>query len=231
MARLPRLVAPGFPHHVIQRGNNRQPTFLDDGDFSFFLELLAEQAAREKVAIHGYVLMDNHFHLLATPETVEGLPKMMQAVGRRYVQRFNKRHQRSGSLWEGRYRATPVQTETYLLACLVYLDLNPVRAGMLSRAVDYRWSSHRHYVGLRHDRLITPHGLMWSLGNTPFEREAAYAALVNQGLTAKQQSELTDTARRGGWALGESDFVSSLQKSTGRRVTKLLAGRPVAAKP
>src|SRR5882672_4877805 len=117
MARLPRLLVPGHPHHIIQRGNNRQATFHDAADYQLLLHLIAEYSEREKVAIHSYVLMSNHFHLLATPENAEGLPAMMQGVGRRYVQYFNRRHRRTGTLWEGRYRAALIETDRYLLAC------------------------------------------------------------------------------------------------------------------
>lgn len=225
MARLPRLTIPGQPHHLIQRGNNRQATFLDAGDFEFMLTLLGEYAPRERVAIHGYVLMDNHFHLLATPETRVGLPAMMQSIGRRYVRRFNQRHQRSGALWEGRYRATALQPERYLLACMVYIDLNPVRAGMVQRAADYTWSSHRHYTGIRHDPLVSPHALYWQLGNTPFEREAAYARLTSEGVSDQQQLQLTESTLKG-WALGETGFVTGIQEQTARRVSRAQTGRP-----
>ncbi len=225
MARLPRLTVAGHPHHVIQRGNNRQATFLDTSDYELLLWLLAEYARRCRVAIHAYVLMGNHFHLLLTPETEGGLPQLMQAVGRRYVQTFNKRHSRTGTLWEGRYRATLIQTDRYLLACMAYIDLNPVRAGMAIRAADYRWSSHGHYLGLKQDALITPHSLWWALGNTPFAREAAYAGLVEQGVKSDQQAALTESVLKG-WTLGEDDFVAGLQKQTGRRMTRGRAGRP-----
>lgn len=229
MARLPRLTLPGHPHHVIQRGNNRQPIFAATADYQMMLDLLDENARRFAVAIHAYVLMDNHFHLLATPQTADGLPQMMQAVGRRYVRYFNDRQKRSGTLWEGRYKSTLIQTERYLLACMAYIDLNPVRAGMVAQARDYPWSSHAHYIGLRSDRLVTPHPLVWALGNTPFAREAAYADLVQAGISAGQQQALTDSALRG-WALGEPEFVRNLQKLTARRVTKGVAGRPSSAK-
>lgn len=225
MARLPRLTVPGYPHHVIQRGNNRQLIFNDAADYERYLSLLGESAQREKVAIHAYVLMSNHVHLLVTPETETGVPLMMQAVGRRYVQYFNQRYQRSGSLWEGRYRSTLVDTDRYLLACMVYLDLNPVRAGMVSRPADYRWSSYGHYAGLRHDALIIPHGLCWALGNTPFAREAAYVDLVGQGISAQQQQDLTQSVLKG-WALGKPDFVANLQKQTERRLVAKGPGRP-----
>ena len=134
MARLPRLTLPGHLHHVIQRGNNRQPIFQDGEDFHTMLALLADNALQHAVAVHAYVLMDNHFHLLVTPATADGLPKMMQAVGRRYVQYFNRRHARTGTLWEGRYRSTVLQADKYLLPCMVYLDLHPVRLGLAAEA-------------------------------------------------------------------------------------------------
>lgn len=225
MARLPRLSLPGYPHHVILRGNNRQPIFLCPDDYQTFLDLLEEHAGKSGVAVHAYVLMDNHVHLLVTPEAVDSLPRLMQAVGRRYVRYFNDRQGRSGTLWEGRYRSTPIQTETYLLACMAYIDLNPVRAGLVAEARDYPWSSHGHYVGLRNDKLVTPHSLFWTLGNTPFAREAAYADMVRVGVSASQQAALTESALRG-WALGDADFLTDLQKRTERRVVKTRVGRP-----
>jgi putative transposase len=225
MARQPRLTVAGYPHHIIQRGNDRQLIVRSDRDRVFLLELIHDYAKEYAVAIHAYVLMDNHFHLLATPATTEGLPLMMQAVGRRYVRYYNGWYQRTGALWEGRYKSTLIETERYLLACMAYIDLNPVRAGMVAQAADYPWSSYRHYVGLNVDRLVTPHALYWGLGNTPFAREAAYAALVQAGVSAHQQEALTQSTLRG-WALGEGDFVAELQKNTDRRLTQAKAGRP-----
>ena len=227
MARLPRLTLPGHPHHVIQRGNNRQAIFADPADYEMLLALLEEHAGKSGVAVHAYVLMSNHFHLLATPETDQGIPQLMQAVGRRYVRYFNQRHARSGTLWEGRYRSTLIHAERYLLQCMVYMDLNPVRAGLVADAGQYRWSSHAHYVGGHHDRLVSPHPLYWALGNTPFSREAAYAELVRSGLAIGDQQALTDSALRG-WALGPPDYLAELQKRTPRRLTKARAGRPPA---
>jgi putative transposase len=218
---------PGYPHHVIQRGNNRQAIFASRQDREMLLSLLAENAAKFRVAIHAYVLMDNHFHLLATPETADGLPQMMQAVGRRYVRYFNDSQHRSGTLWEGRYKSTLIQAERYLLACMVYIDLNPVRAGLVAAARDYPWSSYGHCIGLHTDKLVTPHALFWQLGNTPFAREAAYAEMVHAGITMAQQTALTGSALSG-WALGEPDFVADLQKRTDRRVSRVPAGRPVS---
>ena len=216
MARLPRLTVTGYPHHVILRGNNRQAIFHTRADRLHMLDLLARQSVENAVQVHAYVLMDNHLHLL---------PAMMQGVGRSYVRAFNALHGRTGTLWEGRYRSAVIQSDRYLLACMVYIDLNPVRAGMVAQAVDHTWSSHAHYLGQRVDSLITPHPLFWELGNTPFEREAAYAELVQAGLGANQQGALTDAALKG-WALGEGEFMAELQGKTDRRPQKARVGRP-----
>ncbi len=229
MARLPRLTLPGYPHHVIQRGNNRQAIFASPADYQTLLDLLRINAERFGVAIHAWVLMTNHFHLLATPQTADALPQMMQAVGRSYVRYFNDLQGRTGTLWEGRYKSTLIQTDRYLLACMAYIDLNPVRAGLVAQAGDYAWSSHGHYIGRKTDKLITPHPLYWELGNTPFAREAAYADLVRAGVSDQQRADLTQSALSG-WALGEDDFVADLQKKTARRVAKGSAGRPVLSK-
>lgn len=228
MARLPRLTLPGYPHHVIQRGNNRQAIFASTADYETLLQMLDEHARKFQVAVHAYVLMSNHLHLLATPETADGIPQVMQALGRGYVRYFNQKQGRTGTLWEGRYKSTLIQAERYLLACMVYIDLNPVRAGLVSEPAEYAWSSHQHYLGRRTDKLITPHPLYWELGNTPFAREMAYADLVRAGIGTQQQAALTDATARG-WALGDPDYVADLQRRTERRVSRGRAGRPKAA--
>lgn len=225
MARLPRLTLPHYPHHVIQRGNNRQPIFVGDDDRRFLLELVEGYASELKVAIHSYVLMSNHFHLLATPETENGLPDLMQAIGRRYVRYFNTRQQRSGTLWEGRYRSTLIQAERYLLACMVYIDLNPVRAGIVAEPAQYPWSSHRHYAGLANDRLVRPHPLFWSLGNTPFAREQAYGELIAAGISRETKEALAGSTHKG-WALGDPAYLDELKRRSDRRAVPLPAGRP-----
>ena len=212
---------------MILRGNNRQVIFRDDADRRLLLDLLGQHAKAQGVEIHAYVLMDNHLHLLVTPRRDRALPLMMQSVGRTYVRAFNQRHGRTGTLWEGRYRSTLIQTDRYLLACMAYIDLNPVRAGLVLQPQDYGWSSHAHYTGQRVDRWITPHALLWTLGNTPFAREAAYAELVHAGVTTDQERALTQSALSG-WALGETTFVANLQKQTERRVVKGRAGRPLS---
>jgi putative transposase len=225
MARLPRLSFAGLPHHVIQRGHNGQTIFTRPADYQLMLDLLLEYGRTFDVAVHAYVLMPNHFHLLLTPQSANGLPLMLQALGRRYVRYFNDAQGRSGTLWDGRYRCTVLQPDLYLLPCMAYMDLNPVRAALSAVAVDYAWSSHGHYIGRRVDRVITPHAQFWGLGNTPFAREAAYAELVQSGMGSSQQQALTDATLKG-WALGDAAFVQELQKATPRRLTKGQAGRP-----
>jgi putative transposase len=228
MARLPRLTIPGHPHQIVQRGNNSQPICLGPADFTTLLDAIDGQAQKFKVAVHSYVIVESHFQLLATPETEMGLSQMMQAIGRSYVRYFNQSHGRSGTLWEGRYKSTVIQADRYLLPCMVYMDLLPVRQGTVPSPSDYPWSSHGHYSGRLVDRIIKPHALTWALGNTPFAREAAYTELVRSGVSRLEESVLAQ-ADPGGWVLGGEDFVADLQKNTTRRLTKRLSGRPAIA--
>lgn len=226
MARLPRLSFPGLPHHVIQRGHNGQAIFLSPADYQHMLDLLLEYARSFEVAVHAYVLLPTQFQLLLTPQAETALPQMLQAVGRRYVRYFNDAQGRTGTLWDGRYRSTVLQPEVFLRPCMVALDLEPVRTGLVADVASYAWSSHGHYIGHRVDRLITPHAQFWGLGNTPFAREAGYAGLIQAGVSAVQQQDLLDATLKG-WALGDARFLQELQKKTPRRLTKGQAGRPV----
>lgn len=225
MARLPRLSAPGHPHHVIQRGNNRQEVFRDAADCERFLGLLAELAPAHNVAIHAYVLMPNHVHLLLTPIDATGMSRLMQALGRRYVHWFNKRHARTGTLWEGRFRASVVESERYLFACSRYIEMNPVRAGLVADPAEYRWSSFAHHVGLRPEPLIREHPLVWSLGNTPYERQAAYRRLFDLPFEANE-TETIRTAIHGGWAIGDRKFAAAIEGQAQRRAAPSKPGRP-----
>jgi len=225
MARLSRLTVPGYPHHVLQRGNNGQAVFIDGADYEYLCERLMAFAQRERVALHSYVLMSDSFQLLLTPETENGLSRLMQGLGRAYVQYFNRRYLRTGTLWEGRYKATLLQPEPYLIDCMAYLDLSPVLAGQVGRAADYRWSSHLHYAGLSHDKRLVPHPQYWQLGNTPFAREAAYTQQVAQGLPEALRQRLGNAVAKG-WALGDPSFLADLQKQTARRLVPGRAGRP-----
>jgi putative transposase len=219
------LTLAGYPHHVVQRGNNRQPIVLDDDDRARLLDSIRAQAAAAQVAVHAYVLMTNHLHLLLTPQTGEGVPAMMQALGRGYVRQFNRRHGRSGTLFEGRYRSTLVEADRHLLACMAYIDLNPVRAGLVAQPQDYPWSSYPHHAGLRQDDWLSPHPLYWALGNTPFARQAAYVDLVHVGLGDRLRADI-GRAVHSGWALGSDAFVADLQQRATRRVARGQPGRP-----
>lgn len=230
MARLPRLVVPNQPHHIIQRGNDRQLIFRDADDYAIFLVRLREAAKQYKVAIHAYVLMSNHLHLLASPSDQEGLSRMMQWVGRHYVPYFNKKYGRTGTLWEGRFRATVLDSERYFMVCSRYIELNPVRAGIVADPSEYPWSSHGHHVGLKSDPVITDHPLYWALGNTPFEREAAYRGLCEQPLTGEDVRALSEATRKG-WALGSEQFKFALEKNANRRVRPAKRGRPFKQDP
>jgi putative transposase len=169
--------------------------------------------------------MPNHLHLLATPVDETGLARMMQWLGRHYVPYFNKKYQRFGTLWQGRYRATVIDSEQYFMLCSRYIDLNPVRGGLCSRPEDFRWSSYRHHAGILPDLLLTDHALYWALGNTPFGREASYRALVEQAISAHEVTELSNATLKG-WALGSDKFKDRLQKQAKRRVSRGKKGRP-----
>lgn len=225
MARLPRLVVPSQPHHIIQRGNDQRLVFGDDADYRAFLGWLREASRQYKVAIHAYVLMPNHLHLLATPSDEEGLAKTMQWLGRYYVPYFNRKYQRTGTLWQGRYKTSVIDTEAYFMACSRYIELNPVRANLHADPADYPWSSYRHHIGLHHDPLITEHALYWHLGNTPFEREAAYKDLAQHGLTAHETTVLREAMAKG-WSVGSTSFKQQLAKLARRRIEPGKRGRP-----
>jgi len=211
MARLPRLAIAGHLHHVLQRGGHGQAICRDPEDFQALLDSLQAASRQHHVAVHGYVLLADHFHLLLTPETERALPLMMQALGRQYVRHFNQRYVRRGTLWEGRFKSTVLQ-DTQWLAGAVFMDLHPQRTENGAPASGYHWSSYRHYAGTSPDKLITPHPAYWALGNTPFAREAAYQAAVQEGLSSVQSGALTDAVTHG-WALGSAEFVAALQKT------------------
>ncbi|MDY7577843.1 transposase [Herbaspirillum sp. RTI4] len=225
MARLPRLVIPHHPHHVIQKGHDEQAIFRDEEDFLMFLSRLREAARQFDVAVHAYVLMSTHLHLLLTPHDEQGLARMMQWVGRQYVPYFNRKYQRSGSLWQGRYRATVLEADAYLLLCSRYIELNPVRSGVVVTPEQYPWSSYLHHVGARPDAWMSDHALYWELGNTPFDREAAYRQLVEQGVTQKE-TDMLGRAIYTAWALGSEVFKDGLERDSERRVRPGKRGRP-----
>lgn len=225
MPRRARLRVAGYPLHIIQRGNNRSACFRSESDYLVYLSHLEEQAARFGCAIHAYVLMTNHVHLLLTPEGAEATSLMMKNLGQRYVQYFNRRYARSGTLWEGRFRSSIVQEDRYLLACYRYIELNPVRAEMVAHPRDYRWSSYRANAHGVHSALIMPHPALWALADEPERRSAAYRALFERTLSERDLNEIRDAAN-GGFALGDEAFKSILAGRLGRRVRRGEPGRP-----
>ena len=229
MARHARTVVPDYPYHLIVRGNNRQPVFLDEADRRDYKAVLLVACGAEGLVVHAYVLMGNHVHLIATPQRTDALARVMQAVGRTYVRRFNRRHGRTGTLWEGRYRASIIQDDHYLLACQRYVELNPVRAGLVARPEDYRWSSHRHHLGLESDALVSPHSLYWALGNTPFDREIAYRALFEADSDVPDETlARTLTAGR---PLADLGFLERIERLVGGRWVPRPVGRPRRTPP
>ena len=225
MARLPRLTLPGQPHYVVQRGNNLQAIFVDTQDYACMKDLLREMGRRFGVETHAFILLPNQLHLLVTPQTAESLPQFMQSVGRTYVRTFNNRHGRSGTLWEGRYRATVLEPQAWLLHAMVVLENQAVTQGLTGRAVDYGWSSARHNAGAQMDGMLRLHPAYWRLGDTPFAREAAYAMLLDRGASEDVQEVVLGAALKG-WVLGSDSFIESLKNGTDRRLQRQRAGRP-----
>ena len=225
MARLSRLCLPGWPHLLVQLGHNHQSVFGDDADRKLFLELLQGAATTHGVALHAYGLRDNEVRLLVTPSAKDSLSLMMQAVGRRYGSSFNRRHGHAGSLWEGRFRATVVEPERHLLACMRYVEQPATEVHSGTEAGPNAWSSAAHHLGTRADILVSHHLQYWSLGNTPFEREAAYKAISQQALTSIEVSMFANSVK-GGWPLGSPEFLAALSIRAPRRITPLARGRP-----
>ena len=225
MPRRPRLVLPHIPLHLIQRGNNRQVCFVADEDYRFYLDWLAEYAGKTGCRIHAYVLMTNHVHLLVSADRGGAPGALMKALGQRYVQYFNRTYRRSGTLWERRYRSCLIQAVDYLLACQRYIELNPVRAGMVEHPADYPWSSYRANAQGEEDALVTPHEIYIGLGLKADSRQVAYRELFSCEL----EPGLVDRIRQasnGNFALGSTRFADEIAAALGRRVTPGKSGRP-----
>ena len=243
MARLPRLSAPGHLHLTIQQVHQRQPVFADATDRRAYLDCLAEAAAQHGVAIHGYGIAPDEVRLLATPSQAQALGQMVQFIGRRFVAALNRRHGRRGALWDGRFRATVVEPLPYFLPCLRFVEsvagsalahpapgpASPPPSKLDEVAGDaVPWSSADHHAGRRSDAFVTEHACYWALGNTPFEREAAYRSAMQRTMTNADAQGIT-LASLHGWVLGSPEFERLLSTQLSRRLRPLSAGRPAAA--
>lgn len=225
MPRRGRIIIPGIPVHLIQRGNNRQACFFVDEDYQIYLDWLREYAHETKCLVHAFCLMTNHVHILLTPAAESNVGNLMKRLGQRYVQYVNRTYKRSGTLWEGRFRSCIAQEEQYLLICQRYIEMNPVRAGIVAHPGDYPWSSYRANAHGQSSDLLTCHRLYSCLGQTREERLAAYQALFDHEL----ERDVIDTIRKatnGNFSLGTARFQSEIAEALGRRVAPGKAGRP-----
>jgi len=217
MPRGPRLVVPGVALHVVQRGHNRRDCFQHDTDYLVFLANLRELSTRTQCALHAYCLMTNHVHLLLTPPSPQACARLMRDLGQRYVQYFNRRYQRSGTLWEGRFRSCLVDSARYVIACYRYIELNPVRAKMVPAAAAYGWSSHNGNAGRASNKMLTPHAEYLALAADDTARHAAYERLCSAGDEPAFLAEIRD-ATNGGFALVGEQLKSTLPADQQRRL-------------
>lgn len=225
MPRRPRLHLPGIPQHIVQRGNNRQPIFFCDDDRRRFLEWLGEYARESGTELHAYCLMSNHVHLLLTAASAEALSELMQAVGRRYVLYVNRRHERSGGLWQGRYHASHVQSERYLLACMRYVELNPVRAGLVASPEAHRWSSYRANALGAADALITPHGEYLAIASNAEARRRWYREMFVAATEEIDRARIR-AAMQHGMPLGNQRFEDVVTQQLHHGAEPRPRGRP-----
>jgi putative transposase len=225
MPRRSRIHLAGFPLHVIQRGNNRNPCFFSDRDCAAYLDWLWRAAQKFECRIHAYVLMTNHVHLLMTPGHVGAVSELMQSLGRRYVQYVNFVHRRTGTLWEGRFLASAVHADAYLLNCMRYIELNPVRAGLVEQPADHRWSSfRRNGLGLP-EAMIQEHTIYTALGANPQERQRAYRELFKAQMEQEVLAAIRE-ASKGGTLLSSERFKSEIEATHGLRLSRRKPGRP-----
>lgn len=225
MPRKPRFYLPEVPVHIVQRGHSQEAVFYEEADYRAYLDWLEEAAERYDCAVHSYVLMTNHIHILATPSTLDGVSRMMQYIGRRYVPYINDIHGSSGTLWEGRYKASLIQEETYLLACMRYIELNPVRAKVVRHPRDYRWSSYRANAEGRQDSVLSPHALYLALARREQERKQAYRALFKDHMDQQQIDEIS-AAWQTGTPLGNNRFKVQIETKLKTKVGQARRGRP-----
>lgn len=221
----PRVHLNNVPLHIVQRGHNREPCFFAEEDYLAYLNWLGEVLKKEQCALHAYALMTNHVHLLLTPKKAESIPRLIIALGRRYVQYINKTYHRTGTLWDSRYKSSLIQAETYLLTCMRYIELNPVRAAMVDDPAHYRWSSYRANALGQGSPLLTPHPLYLALGEDEASRQKAYRALFRAQLDAAAVDDIR-LALGQSQPLGNERFYARIEKMIGQRRQARPRGRP-----
>ena len=214
MARQPRTFLPGNPVHLLQRGNNRQVCFFKGVDYTVYLDKLREASRDYAVAIHSFVLMTNHVHLLCTPTNENGISHMMQGLGRYFVRYINEAYGRTGTLWEGRFKASMVNSEPYLLTVSRYIELNPVRAGMVTHPAEYPWSSYRGNALDYAIQMLTPHPVYLALGQSDAERQLHYRALFDAQIPELTLEQIRTAANKS-WVLGDGRFKQQIEKQLG----------------
>ena len=224
--RLPRINLAGVPQHVIQRGNNRSVCFFEEADYEFYLKCLRKAVAKYKCAVHAYVLMTNHVHLLLTPAEAGSVARVMQSVGRSYAGYINAVYKRTGTLWEGRYKAGLIDSERYLFSCYRYIELNPVRAGIVQSAEDYPWSSHAAHIKGLPDGLIVDHPLYTALGKDVAERTRSYLSIFSDRIEDAADVKLIRSETSRGGVVGGETFKDQIEAALARRVRPGKAGRP-----
>jgi putative transposase len=225
MARLPRFSIRNQPQHIIQQGLNGKKIFNEDQDYQYFHDCLDAASYNYQLKVHAYVLMPDHVHILATPGTTDSISRTVQSIGRNYVQYFNECHGGSGTLWEGRYRATVIDARSYMLTCCRYIELNPVRNHLVKKPGDYRWSSYAHNARRKTDEMISAAREYQRLGGDDKECARAYRSLFKQKIDDAQSQQITDATLRG-WVLGDARFARKIESLSGRRATQLPKGRP-----
>jgi len=225
MARKPRFTIPGIPQHITQRGNNRDPCFFSESDYLRYLEILQEAAKKNSVAIHSYVLMTNHVHLLATPGHEHANSHMMQDIGRKFVRYINHTYQRSGTLWEGRFKASLIDSKAYLLTCMRYIELNPVRAAMVQHPAEYHWSSYHSNAQGTTDKRLLPHPQYLALGKNDEDRQYAYRQLFKYSIDAETVHDIREALTQE-LVLGREDFKDKIEAMISRQVRPGQSGRP-----
>ncbi len=225
MPRRPRIHLPEIPLHIVQRGHNRERCFFEEADYLAYLHWLGDALRQTGCALHAYVLMSNHVHLLLTPSRPQDVAQLLISLGRRYVQYINKTHHRTGTLWDGRYKASLVQAEQYLLLCQRYIELNPVRAAMVNDPALYRWSSYHANALGKQDALLTPHALYTSIASTAEERQQSYRALFCNALEGEIMTDIR-LASSQNQPLGNHLFLENIAQTTGEQCIARPRGRP-----